>query len=108
SVLDSVGHRIDQEILKQFATPTVPVSGSFLTTLIEVPIPAGRLRGTLMIRQDSLVGASIELGTLGVASPGALGISSIALGLAGSPVAWHSGSERVHFNPLGAFTEGGE
>ncbi len=109
SLLSADGSRIDVDTLRQFAVPAPLAKGQFLTGSLELPVPAGTYRGSLLLTQADGRGAVATLPGIGVPSRTAsLQISSVVLGRENSGAAWRSGSMLVPLNPLGAFTEKGE
>lgn len=109
SLLDADGRRFDVDTLRNFAVASPLQRGQFLTGTLEVPLPAGRYRGSLLISQGDGRGAVATLPGIGVPGRGSrLAVSSVVLGREGSGTAWRSGNSVVALNPLGAFTEKGE
>lgn len=109
SLLGADGSRVDVDTLRNFAVASPLQKGQFLTGTLEVPLPAGRYRGSLLISQGDGRGAVATLPGIGVPGQGSrLAVSSVVLGREGSGTAWRSGNTVVALNPLGAFTEKGE
>lgn len=109
SLLATDGRRIDVDTLRHFAVAAPLAKGQFLTGTLELPVPAGRYRGSLLLTQADGRGAVATLPGIGVPPQGGgLAISSVVLGRESSGVAWRSGATVVPLNPLGAFTERGE
>ncbi|HET9066508.1 MAG TPA: hypothetical protein VFN22_11875 [Gemmatimonadales bacterium] len=109
SLLDGQGRRVDIDTLRNFAVASPLEKGQFLSGTLEVPLPPGRYRGSLLISQADGRGAVATLPGIGVPGPGTrLTISSVVLGREGSGTIWRSGNAVVALNPLGAFTEKGQ
>ncbi len=109
SLLDATGRRVDVDTLRNFAVASPLQKGQFLTGTLEVQLPPGRYRGSLLISQGDGRGAVATLPGIGVPGQGnRLAVSSVVLGRAGSGTAWRSGNAVVALNPLGAFTEKGQ
>lgn len=108
ALLDSEGRRLDVDTLRNFAVATALKKGQYLTGTLEIPVPAGRYKGSLLLGQSDGRGAVATLPGIGVPGmAGRLNISSIVLGRDGSGAAWRTGESTVPLNPLGTFQEGG-
>ncbi len=109
SLLGADGRRVDVDTLRNFAVVSPLQKGQYLTGTLELPLPAGRYRGSLLISQGDGRGAVATLPGIGVPGQGGrLAVSSVVLGREGSGTAWRSGNTIVALNPLGAFTERGD
>lgn len=109
SAVDEAGQRRDLDTLRHFAVPAPLVKGQALQGVLEMLLPGGVHRMSLVVTQDDGRGAVASLGAIPVPRGGArLGVSSLVLGREGSGVAWRSSTMAVPLNPLNAFAAGSE
>jgi hypothetical protein len=109
SAVDEAGERRDLDTLRHFAVAAPLAKGQALQGVLEMPLPGGVQRMSLVLTQDDGRGAVASLGAIPVPRGGArLGISSLVLGREGSGVAWRSSTTTVPLNPINAFAPGSE
>lgn len=100
--------RFDIDTTRNFAVATPLAAGQFLTATLELPVPPGTYRATVVITEGEGRGALSRLDAVTVPnSRGALTISSVVLGRQGSGATWHSGTTQVPLHPLNAFSRDG-
>lgn len=90
------------DTVRVFHAPKPLEGDEYLTTVVELAVPAGTYQASLMINQGNGRGAHASLGGIRVpGAPGRLELSSLVLGRTGGSQ-WHSGTSAVSLQPLNA------
>ena len=103
------GDIVRLDTLRNFRSADSLGEGQFLFGLSALTLPAGTWDVRLLVTQpDAEAGGAI--GRLGVTVParGALALSDLVLGRAGTGLQWNGPHGRVHLSPLDAYSQQGE
>lgn len=103
----TTGQRVEADTTRRFRTAANTPESSYLTGWLEIPLGPGNWQLAVRAQQDdSLAGAYSMRQGLMLDRGGALTLSDIVTGLAGSPARWTPGGTPFPLNPLGTWREG--
>ncbi|HEX6644711.1 MAG TPA: hypothetical protein VF037_08535 [Gemmatimonadales bacterium] len=109
TAIDRAHHQVRGiDSLRTFVVRDSIRAGSYLTGLLELPLPAGAYEVRVALHTpDEKAGSALELGTVDLGAPaGTLGMSDLLLEADGGGLRWSNRGEPVMLNALNAYRPG--